>query len=250
MPIGPAQKYLARFNGYVLPGYVQKEAFSVNSVIAQHVANYADGSKSEMTGKQNKNINLTLRVWEQDYATCKQEVQKAATIARSKFDDYGQLYVQYSDRYYTAKTTSIKFDKAVPSSRRILDYDLEFECKPWLTSTSTHTLTGTGTIDTDQVSRTSIENGGWTPTIVTVTGTNITISGYTDTAFTGFQSITGTVTNLVIDSENMTATMAGVNQNAIIPSIDYSLFVGPSKTTFVITGASACTIEYNDRWYV
>lgn len=250
MPLGPAQKYLANFNTYTLPGYVQKEGFSVNSDIAPHYAPYADGSRSEMMGKANKQLSLTLRVWEPDYRTAKREVQRAATILRSRRDGFSPLYIQYADRYYIAKTASIKMQKAVPSSVHILDYDVEFECKPFFTSTTTHTLSGTGTISTDQVSRSSLESGGWSPTVITVTGTNVTISGYTDTEFTGFMSYSGSVSNLIVNTDTMTATAAGVNQNSNIPSIDYSLYVGPNKTTFVITGASSCTIAYQDRWYL
>jgi hypothetical protein len=111
-------------------------------------------------------------------------------------------------------------------------------------------LTGTGTIDTDQVTRT-IDDGGWTPTRITVTGTNVTISGYTATGeFAGFVSVSGAVTNLVIDSDAFTATIGGLNANDRMRWVDYRTYIGPAKTIFVTTGASSMTVEYNNRWYI
>lgn len=249
MSVGPSRHYLAKFNSLVLPGYVQKEALATNALTVTHAAPYADGAPMEYIGRANKTLQLTLRVWEQDYATCKRETQRAATILRSKKYDFAPLYVQYPDRYYTAKTTSVKIDKAVPSSVRILDYEAVFECKPWLAGVATQTLTGTGIITTDQVSR-SIEDGGWTPATITVTGTDVTVSGYTDTEFTGYFSAPGAVTGLVVDSEAVTATAGGINQNSAIPTVDYRVYVAPGKTSFAITGALTCSITYQNRWYL
>jgi hypothetical protein len=249
MPIGGAQQYLANYNSYTLPGYVQSEQFDSSMNIAAHYADYADGSESEQVGLQNKVLNLVLKVWECDYATAKNEVQKAATILRSKRKGWAPLYVHYSDRYYWAMTPKIGFDKTAGSSVRTLDYQVQFECKPWLISVSGHTLTGTSS-NTDTVGRT-IDNGGWTPATVTLTGTNITVSGYTESGdFAGFISVSGAVTNLVIDSEAFTAELANVNANDRMKWADYRMYVGPGKTYFVSTGASSMTIQYNDRWYL
>lgn len=250
MPLGPSQSYLANYNGYVLPGYVQTETFDSSMNIEDHYATYADGSISEYTGLQNKQLSLELKVWEQDYQTCKAEVDKAATIIRSRRAGFAPLYIQNSDRYYEALATRINFEKEAGTSVRTLNYTVEFNCRPWVISVSGYTLTGTGLIDTDQVSRT-IDNGGWTPTRFTVTGTNVTVSGYTSTGeFAGFVSISGAVTNMVVDSDAFTATIGGVNKNEHMRWADYRLYVGPGKTFYNVTGASSFTLTYNDRWYL
>ena len=250
MPIGPSQSYLAEYNSYVLPGYVQDESFESSMNIANHEATYADGSESEYIGLQNKVLSLTLKVWECDYLTVKNEVQKAATYLRSKRKGFAPLRVQYSDRYYEALVQRISLSKTAGTSVKTGDYQVNFECRPWLTSYSGYTLTGTGSITTDQVGRT-IEDGGWTPTRITVTGTNVTISGYTDDGqFAGFVSISGAVTGMVIDSNAFTATIGGVNANDRMKWADYRTYVGPGRTTFVTTGASSMTVQYNNRWYI
>jgi hypothetical protein len=97
----------------------------------------------------------------------------------------------------------------------------------------------------------TIDDGGWTPTRITVTGTDVTISGYTATGdFAGFVSISGAVTNMVIDSDTFTATIGGVNANDRMRWADYRTYVGPGKTFFTTTGASSMTLEYQNRWYL
>ncbi len=250
MPIGGPQQYLAQYNSYQLPGYVQEESFDSQMNVASHYAIYADGSLSEYTGLQNKALSLRLKVWEQDFLTCKDQVELAATYLRSKRGDFAPLYVQYSDRHYDAMVESIKVQNTAGRAVKLMEYDVQFQCRPWLISDTLHTITGTGTISTDQVSRT-INDGGWTPTTITVTGTNVTVSGYTDTGdFAGFISIDGAVTSLVIDSEEMTAEISGVNRNDLMLTADYQMLVGPGKTNYAITGASSCSISYYDRWYI
>jgi len=249
MPLGPSQAYLAEFNSYVLPGYVQDESIDSTMNIGQHYAPYADGSNSEYTGLQNKMLSLRLKVWEQDYLTCKNEVQRAATIVRSS-RGFSPLYVQSSDRYYEALTQSVKMQKTAGESVRTLEYEVQFECKPWYYSVSGYSLTGTGTINTDQVGRT-IDDGGWTPARITVTGTNVTVSGYTETgAFAGFISVSGAVTNLIIDSNDVTATISSVNANNRFYTPDYRMYIGPGKTYLTTTGASSMSVTYNNRWYL
>jgi hypothetical protein len=250
MGLGPAQGYLAKFNSYTLPGYVQEERFDSTINIADHYATYADGSDSEYTGLQNKMLSLRLKVWEEDYLACKKEVALAATYLRSKRDGFAPLYVHYTDRYYEALTQTISVEKTAGASVRTLEYEVQFQCKPWLVSETTYTISGTGTIDTDSASRT-IADGGWTPTTITVTGTNVTISGYTSTGdFTGFVSISGAVTNLVIDSDAFTAKIGSTNKNEVMKWADYRTYVGPGKTFFVSTGASAMTVQWKNRWYL
>lgn len=242
--------YLVKYNTYTLPGFAQRESMDSISNIADHYAAYIDGSISEDLGLANKQLTLTMKVWEQDYMTCKDQVQLAATMLRST-RGFAPLYVGYSDKHYMAMTKTVSQNKDAGTSVRTLDYEIEFECKPWLEGETLHTLTGTTTVDTDSVGRT-ISNGGWTPTIVTVTGTNVTVSGYTSTGeYTGYISISGAVTGLVIDSEAFTALDgSNNNMNTYLKTIDYRLYVGPGKTNFAITGASSCEIKYYDRWYI
>jgi len=248
--LGPSQSYLANYNSFTLPGYVQDESIDSQLNIADHYSPYADGSESEGTGLHNKLFTLRLKVWEQDYLACKKEVAKAATILRSKRNGFAPLYVHYSDRYYEAITDTIREEKTAGQSVRTLEYEVQFNARPWLTSVSGYSISGTGTIDTDSQFRT-IDDGGWTPTTVIVTGTNVTISGYTATGdFAGFISISGAVSNMIISTADMTATIGGVNANNRMRWADYSLYVGPGKTIYVITGASSATISWNNRWYL
>lgn len=249
MGLGPPQSYLAQYNGYTLPGYVQNESFASEARIAAHEASYADGSDSEYTGLNNKVLNLTLKVWEEDYATCKTQIQQAATYLRSKRSGFAPLYIQFDDRYYEAMVGPINVEKAAGESVRQLEYQVEFNCKPWLVGETVNSFTGsTGTIST--TGRT-IDDGGWTYANLTLTGTNITVSGYTANGdFAGYVSISGAVTNLIIDSENYTATIGGVNKNNVLRNVDYQMWVGPEVTHYVVTGASSFEVEYQNRWYI
>lgn len=250
MPLGPSQSYLAKYNNHVLPGYVQTESFDSTMNVATHYGAYIDGSPSEQTGLSNKNLSVTLKVWEQNYLTCKQQVELAATMLRSKRAGFGDLYLQYTDRHYEAMVKTVRADKTVGGSVRTLEYQAEFECRPWLVSNSGYTLTGTTLLDTNAVGRT-ITNGGWTPTIITVTGTNVTVSGYTSNGdFTGYFSSAGAVTNLVVNTEQFTAKIGVTNKNDIMNTTDYRVYVGPERTYFAVTGASAVSINYYDRWYL
>jgi len=240
-PLGPAQQYLARYNNYVLPGYVQSESFDSMMNVVQHYGAYIDGSPSEETGLANKVISLTLLVWETDYLTCKQQVELAATYLRSYRGGWANLYVQYADKHYSAMVKSITTDKATGSSVRQLTYKVDFECRPWLIGEELHVISS----DTDEVGRT-IYSGGWTPTIVTLTGNSI--SGMTaDSQSTGSIVTTG-VTGLVVDTEAFTATIGGVNKNALVTTKDYRLYVGPGRTTFTVDGSAS--ISYYDHWYI
>lgn len=249
MPMGPAQGYLAQYNNYILPGYVQYESFDSSMNIAAHYATYADGSLSEYTGLQNKTLSLRLKVWEPTYSAAKLEVQKAASQLRSK-RTWAPLYIQNTDRYYEALVQQVTMQKTAGESVRLLEYEAKFECKPWLISTSGYQISGTGTIDTDSKGRT-IDDGSWTPARITVTGTNVTISGYTATGdFAGFISISGAVSNMIIDSDAFTATLGGQSANEYMRWADYRMYVGPGKTFFVTTGASSMTLQWNNRWYL
>lgn len=251
MPLGGSQQYLCEYNGYQLPGYVQLESFDSEMNIADHYSTYADGSISEYVGLNNKTLTVDLKVWESTFQVAKDQVQLAATYLRSKRAGFTELRLQYTDRHYDALVKTITLDNEAGRSVRLMTYRVIFECRPWLIEDAITTITGTSTIDTDQVGRT-IDNGGWAPTTITVTGTNVTISGYTATEpFTGYVSVSGAVSSLVIDSEAMTAEISGVNRNDLmLRSTDYALYVGPGKTYFAITGASSCSISYQNRWYI
>lgn len=245
---GPTPSYLVQYNGYQLPGYAQGESFDSSMNVANHQAPYADGSLSEQMGLENKSAQLTMKVWEEDYLTCKEQVGLAATMLHSKRNGFAPLYVQYTDRYYEAMTKKVSEEKTAGGSVRTLEYVVDLECKPWLTSVSGHTITGTTTVTT--TGRT-INDGGWTPTTITVTGTNVTISGYTDTGdFTGFISISGAVTGMIINSSTYESTISGNNANDRMYWKDYQMLVGPGVTNFAVTGASSCSITYYDRWYL
>lgn len=251
MPLGGTPSYLVQYNGYQLPGYCQSESFDSGSSIAQHRGTYVDGSLSEYTGLENKALTVNMKVWEDTFDDAKNAVELAATYLRSRRSGFANLYLQFSDRHYEAMVESITLENTAGKSRRLMDYNVKFECLPWLIEDAVTTITGTGTIDTDQVSRT-FDEGGWSPTTITVTGTNVTISGYTaQESFTGYVSISGAVSGMVINSEDVTAEIASVNRNDLmLRSADYRLFVGPNKTTFVITGASSCTIAWHNRWFL
>ena len=251
MPLGGSPQYLAKYNNFVLPGYVQKESFDNPMGLSNAKAPYSDGAFAEYLGLENKQLTVDLKVWESTFNDAKDQVELAATYLRSKRNGFADLYLQYSDRHYEAFVENITVENEAGRSIRLMDYTVQFKCRPWLIEDATKTLTGTGTISTDQVTR-DINDGGWTPTIVTVTGNNVTISGYTDTGdFAGYINIIGSVTGMVIDTENMTAEIAGVNRNDLmINYVDYSMYVGPAKTNFAITGASSCSIAYHNRFYI
>lgn len=240
-------RYLVRYNNHTLPGYAQFEDYnSIESIVDDRVT-YKDASFTEYIGLTNKVISLRMKVLGSTYREVKDQVQDAATMVRSG-SGFKKLYIQRTDRYYEALTKSVNIDQSVTNSMRALDYEIEFEAKPWLISESTHTISGTGTIST--TGRT-FANGGWTPATLVVTGTNITVSGYTQTQdFTGFLSVSGAVTNLTINTEAYTATIASENANNVMKTPDYEIYVGPGETFFDIAGASSVTLTWRDRWYI
>jgi hypothetical protein len=249
LPIEPSsdyQTYLVRFNNYDLPGYAQSESYDSVMNISTHPAPYMDGSLSEYTGLANKTISLKMLLWEKTYLDCKNKLKLAATIFRMS-KGFSPLYIQHYDKHYLAIAKSMQSSKSVPESVRILGYDIEFEAKPWLISNMSYSVSGTGTVET--TGRT-LSDGGWTPTIITVSGTDVEIAGITtDGQSTGVIELTGTVSNLVIDTEAFTALQGTTNMGGIINK-DFSMYVGSGVTTFSITGATSCTIVWGNRWYL
>lgn len=237
--------YLVRFADSDLAGYAQAEDYDSVMNIQGNYAGYIDGSLSEYLGLVNKNINITMRVWEQTYAECKAKVQLSATSLR-KVKGFQRLYIQHRDRYYLALAKRMTVQKSVPQTSRILDYSVEFEAQPWLISNEVYSVSGTGEVPVVR----NLSQGGWTPTIVTVSGTDISITGTgMNGQSTGSITLSGTHTDAVIDTEAFTVYENGVSQYEYINK-DFSLYVGPGTTTFTITGASSCTIQWQSRWYL
>lgn len=240
-------RYLVKYNGYHLPGYAQVEDYDSTEGIYDDDVSYQDGPFSEYTGLKNKNIVIDMTVIGATYLDVKNQVQEAATIAHSA-KTWTKLYIQRYDRYYIALNEKIQTQKVVGSSMRFLTYGLTFVAKPWLESNTVNVISGTGTIDTGTR---SLDNGGWTPATVKISGTDVTVSGYTAAGdFTGFISVSGTVTDMIIDSEDYTTTIGGVNSENQMYNPDYALFVGPGQTFFEINGATSVEIQYRDRWYL
>jgi hypothetical protein len=223
--------------------------------IASHHAAYVDGSLSEDTGLENKMISLTLKVWEDDFANCVDKVQLAGTMLRST-RTFAPLYIQSDNKHYTALVKSISRQADAGGSVRTMDYEVQFECKPWLEGDTLHTVhdgaaTNPITIDTDTVSRT-ISNGGWTPVTLYISGQDVTVSGYSSTVqCTGYLTISGAASQYIVYSDEYTVVNAsGYNVLDQVRPIDFRLFVAPEKTSFYITGATWVKLEYYDRWYI
>lgn len=238
---------LVKYNNYLLPGYLQSESLiSEEGIYTAEVEKFDFSTLSEYTGLKNKFIDISMKVMASTYAEGKEQVHLAGTMLRSNRSDFVRLSLLRTDRYYLAKTVSIKTEQVAGRGERTTPYSVVFEARPWSYGIETHTLTGT--IDTNNVGRT-LSNGTWTPARVTLTGTNITVSGYTDAGeFTGFISVSGAVTNLVIDSELYTATINGVNRNDVMRNYEYQIYIGPGRTRFATTGVTEITVEYEDRW--
>lgn len=251
MPLGPNQQYIITYNTYQLPGYAQAESDPNEMGVADHYAFGADGSFTQYTGLTNKQLKLDFRLWEPSYRACKDEYHRAVTILRTRREGFAPLYVDYTDRYFLAAVKTVSYNQDVSKSRHILDYSVEFDCSPWMISTSGHTITGAaGTLTTDTVTRT-FDQGGWTPAYAVVTGTNVTISGYTATEpMTGYVNISGAVTGFIVDTEfSQSFITASGTGDGYMRYKDYGIWVGPGKTSWAVTGASAISITYNDRWY-
>jgi hypothetical protein len=230
--------YVVKFNGFDLPGYAQSEEMDSQIRIEKKY------SLTESVGLGNKNVDVKMRLFERDYIAAKSKLEYAATILRSKRRAFARLYIQRLDRYYLAITTKLNYSKNASEIGFLLDYSVEWEAKPWLISNNTYILEGSGDLNTDSVGR-------WTPARVTITGTDVTISGYTEAGdFAGYIAVNGSVTNLVIDTENYTATIGGVNANQHLADYNYGIYIGPGKTNFTVTGASSVQIKYENRWYL
>lgn len=252
---GPAPTYLAKFNNYTLPGYVQRESMdSVTNIASTHGA-YIDGSFAEDVGLENKMLSLTLKVWEDNYDACVEQVRLAATMLRS-VRTFAPLYVQNADKHYTAMVKSITRQKEAGTSVKILEYEVQFECKPWLERDYETNLGGaiTSPVTVSTEGRT-LASGGYTPVYAFIgapsANTVVTISGYTEYGeFTGYFSCSG-IANITLDSEGFTA-LDNNGDSAVqyVIPVDFRLNVGPGTTYFDITGANWFGWSYHDRWYI
>lgn len=237
---------LVKYNGIVLPGYLQEENIENNMRMNITGTIYGE-TYSEYIGLENKILSLRMKVVADTYAGAKEKVFLASTILRSNRADWTKLAVINPSVYYLAKTQSISTQQTAGKNERFIDYEVKFECLPWKYG-EIYSLTGTTLIDTNDVSR-NLGNGTWTPAIIIATGNNITISGYTDSGeFTGFIGLSGAVNNITIDSETYAVTMGGENRSDLLTTMDNKLLVAPGRTKFAITGATSCEIIYQDRW--
>lgn len=251
MGLGPAAQYLVKYNGHVLPGYAQSEQFDNGVTLVDHNSPRTHTPLTEYGGEIPKGIQIKMKVWEKDYFSCKEQIQLAATYLRSTRGDYSPLYIQYTDRHYNAKTETITTQKEAGVSVRTADYDVTFKALPWIEADYTTTLSGgSGTLTTDAVGRTTA-SGTYSPVTLLLVGTNVTVSGFTDTGeFCGYLKIDGATVGTIVDSENYNAfDINGVNMNGqMLTHVDYAMYVGPGKTNFVITGATQALLSWNDRW--
>lgn len=247
--------YVARFNGYDLPGYVQEETFesieNIHTYMGPYRNMYGSSGREQLlslnTGLQNKTITLKEKLIGFNYRDVKDQVQRAATIVNST-SQYAKLFIENTDTYYLAMGKTLSFEQDAHQKGTTLDYSVEFDAKPFLFSDTVNSVTGITTLTT--TGRTLFD-GAWTPTTVTMTGTDIAISGYTNTGEqAGYISVSGSVTNLVVTSEDYTAIMDDTNRNDVIRNLDYYLYVGVGVTNFVVTGATDCTITWRNRWYL
>lgn len=239
--------FLVIYNKYLLPGYAQSEsATNVMRILAPDVP-YQDGSLYETNGLENKDISLNMLVLSDTYREAKEVANMAGTMLRTiRSSEYGRLYLGRLDRYYLAMPKAVKISANAATDRRSIQYSVDFEAKPWAYSTSTTTINGTGNIDTGPRDFTE---GTWTPTQIKVTGTDITVSGYTEFGqFTGFFSVSGYVANLVIDTETYSATINGINANNYMKNLNYEVYVGPGRTYFDVTGATTIELTWQNRW--
>jgi len=241
------QDFWLRYGTYTLPGYLQQENSDSGNRLTAHEGPFKDGSLSEDLGLSNKSLNLRFKLLGETYDDLKTEVFKAGSILRSTRGRYEKLYLTNLDRYYLVRPKTISMhSNAADGALRTLEYEVEFDAKPHIYTDVSHTIVGAGNIDTGIR---PISEGGWTPARITVTGTNVTVSGYTEyNEFTGYFAVSGAVTNLVIDSDTYTATTNGQNKNNLMRNLDYTIYVGPGRTYFAVSGASNIEVTWSNRW--
>lgn len=248
VPTSSAQRFLVQYNNYTLPGYAQSEADISEIGIHTAYAPFIEKTFSEYTGLVNKGLSVRMLVWEQTYDLCKQQVRKATTFLRSA-KGFEKLYLGSLNTYYLAIPTKVTVEKEVTGGSRTLEYNVEFNCKPWLYGNEVFEVSGSGSPTSLETTGRQLADGTWTPTRILVSGTDVVIIGFTDDGeSTGSIHIHGEVSNLLVDTEEQTAVSNGINKNDIIINKDFGLWVGPGNTTFLISGATDVVIQYNNRW--
>lgn len=244
---GPPQ-YVVVYNGFQLPGYPQSETVEIKNRVADPTPFGWDGFLSQQAGLNNPSLSIDFLIYTTDgWHNAKERFHMADRILRSDRGTFAPLYIDYLDRYWMASVIEVNYQKQVGNSMRILPYTVHFEVEPWIIGKKEYTITGAnGTLTT--LNRT-LDDGAWTPTRIRVTGTDVTISGYTDTEFTGFISISGAVADMVIDTASYTAELNGESAVDRMRWADFALFVGAGTTNFDVTGATSIEIKYSNRWY-
>jgi hypothetical protein len=236
---------LVKYGKYFLPGYLNTAAVGSPLEITIDGITYKENSL-EVNGLQNKTLTLRLQVVDETYLAAKEQVQLASTMLRHA-RSYQTLTVMDTSKYYLAQTKSINLAQEAGTSERSAFYDVAFECRPWLYSQQVYSLTGTTTLDTNTVGRT-LADGINTPATLRLSGTDVTVSGYTESGeFMGYISVQGTVNNLVVDSEIYAATINDISVEDLL-NTEYQVFVGVGRTLFDVTGATDCEITYRNRW--
>jgi hypothetical protein len=231
------------YNNYLLPGYLQSKSMNDSTRIKISGVPYFDGQDSEYIGLENKTISLRFKLVGDTLDSMKTQATTASTMVWSARTQ-SKLYIHALDKYYLAVPKSFKMEPS--ASERTLDYSVDFNAQPWLYSDVINTITGTTSLVT--TGRTIVD-GVATPAVVIISGTDVTVSGYTsDGSCTGYFATSGSVSNLIINSEEYSATINGVNRNDIMRNLDYQIYVGQGITYFDITGATSAEISWRNRW--
>jgi hypothetical protein len=140
MSVKPLPRFLVKYNGYILPGYIQGETHDNEFQVTDYTAPYSDDPYSENMGESPKSLTIPMLVWGDDYNDCKTQIRKAATYLRSKRKGYAKLYLGNSDRYYQVIPVSIKYQKAAKDIQTLSTYEITFKTKPYSESDIIHYL--------------------------------------------------------------------------------------------------------------
>lgn len=246
---GPPE-YVVIYDNFQLAGYPQSESIMTTVNLADLEAFEWDGATTQNIGLSNFTLSITFAIYDvAGWHSAKTQYLLTRSRLLSSQGDYRALNIDGHEGSYRAQIKSVNYSKDVTTNRRLLEYTVEFECQPWAISEIPRSLASfsSGILTTDDVNRT-INDGTWTPTIINLTGTNVTVSGYTDTESTGYISVSGYVSGMIIDSEQATVTVFDGNGEPYLYSVDPQMYVGVGKTSFETTGVDNITISYKNRW--
>lgn len=144
-------------------------------------------------------------------------------------------YADYPGRVFVGVFESVD----IPRERGYIEFEITFEMdNPYIQGAVQKSLTGSGTATNDGTKETP-----YTLTIQgPVTNPSVTVAGYT-------MAYTGTVAGgsiLIIDTENLTAILDGVNAlpnyNGVFPKLQ----PGANAVTAAVAGTTS--LNWNDRW--